>query len=380
VGKGAEVKHVEVLIDFDGTYLAQELLAPGTTGPALTKPRATKIAQAKFAKLIASWPSYRGNFTEPKESPKPGTAALMSRPYIPGWYTFDQELMGERINGGQHTGLAIHQRDLDTEPLHIRVPKNYDPKVPCGVLVYIDPGEKGGIYPNFCPAADELGFIIVAAENTGNGVYREIRYQLALDGLANVAERYLIDPRRVYAMGISGGGQISTHLWLGFPDIFTGAIPIVALASYEDIPAGPGKRWAATLKKPVPKLLKMAIPHRCAAMTGGQDFNETIIGDAAKLLVRDGFNVHVYDYPDMGHQAPKADRFTDALKWVDEPYQTLREKEVKAAADALAKIESEDSLVGDARKKALIEVTRIGPWSPAAWRAAELLDVKPVSP
>jgi poly(3-hydroxybutyrate) depolymerase len=218
---------------------------------------------------------------------------------------------------------------------------------------------------------------MVAAANTGNGVHRAIRYQLALDGLATVSERYLVDPRRVYAVGISGGGQISTHLWLCMPDLFTGAVPIVALASYENIPADMGKVWEATIAKPTPKQFNMAKAHRCAVMTGGKDFNEKIVHDAAKLLVRDGFKVQVYDYPDMGHEAPRAERFTEALKWVDEPYRALREKETKAAEDALARVAANTSWTGEARKAALVEVMKLGPWTPAAWKAAEMLGVSP---
>jgi predicted esterase len=375
--QGTQAKHVEVLRDEEGVYFAQELVAEGLSGPAVPKARATKLIQGKFAGVCALWPGYRGEFKLPKESPKAGQVAQLSRPYTPGWFIVDKPLMGERFNGGHQTNLEIETRDLSSEPLLVRLPKDYDPRRAYGVLVYIDPGDNASIYQPFHAAADELGFIMVAAVNTGNEVHRAIRYQLALDGLATVSERYLVDPRRVYPTGISGGGQISTHLWLCMPDLFTGAVPIVALASYENIPADFGKYWMATVAKPTAKLLKMAQAHRCGAMTGGKDFNEKIIQDAAKLLVRDGFKVQVYDYPDMGHTAPKAERFAEALKWVDEPYRTIRDREIKAAEDALAKVTSNTALTGEARRAALVEVTKVGPWTTAAWKAAEMLGVAP---
>jgi hypothetical protein len=281
--------------------------------------------------------------------------------------------MGERFNGGEQTSLEVPVRDLGSESLLVRLPRNFDPKAAYGVVVYIDPGTQANIYPEFDAAADELGLIFVAAVRTGNTVHRAIRYQLALDGLATVSERFLIDPRRVYVAGISGGGQIATHLWLCFPDIFTGAVPIVALGSYEDISAGPDKLWQATFRKPSPKVFRMAVPHRCAAMTGGQDMNQVPIKGAAKALSHDGLSVRVFDYPDMGHGVPTAPRFTEAVKWVDEPYAKVRAKEVDAAAAALAKIESDTTLAGEARTKALVEVTKVGPWTPSAWRAIDLL-------
>jgi hypothetical protein len=374
-GQGPQIRHIEVLRDPSGLYFAREL-QPEPSAPPKGKPRATRLVQAKFAKLTAQWPRYHASFTLPSDAPRPGAVTPLIRPYTPGWFIIDQDIMGERINGGQHTNLQIPTRDLEVEPLAIRLPKNYDPKTAYGVLIYIDPGENGSIYQPFHPGADQMGFIMVAAVHTGNSVHRAIRYQLAFDGLATVAERYLIDPRHIYVTGISGGGQISTHLWMCFPDIVSAAVPIVALGAYENIPAGPGKIWQQTFSKPIPKYFKMAMPHRCAAMTGAQDFNEQIIKDAAAILVRDGMNVKVYDYPDMGHQAPTAERFIEALKWVDEPYQEMRTKEAKAAEEAVAKALEAGPLSPEARKVLLVDATRVGPWTPAAWHAVELLEVK----
>jgi hypothetical protein len=374
LSQGSNAKKVDIFREPAGPYVALEELPNGASAGA--KPRGIRLNQDKFAKLLSSWPAYRGDFKLPKTSPKPGEAGELTD-VTPGWFMLDKEIMGERFHGGQPTSLDIPERDLEAEPILVRLPKNYDPRTAYGVIVYIDPGEKASIYEPFHAAADEQGFIIVAAVHTGNGVHRVIRYQLALDGLTNVCERYLVDPRRVYASGVSGGGQITTHLWLCFPEIFTGAIPIVALASYENIPADLGQMWAATISKPIPKLLQLAKAHRCAAMTGGKDFNEKIVQDAVRILARDGFTMKVFDYPDMGHEVPKAERFAEALKWVDEPYRTVRERETKAADEALAKITANPSLTGEARKAALVEVTRVGPWTPAAWKAAEMLGVSP---
>ncbi len=190
-----------------------------------------------------------------------------------------------------------------------------------------------------------------------------------------MSERYLVDPRRVYITGVSGGGQISTHLWLCFLDVFTGAIPIVALGSYENIPAGEGKIWPATFSKPVAKLFKLAEGHRCAAMTGGKDMNEKPVNGAAESLKRDGLKVKVYDYPDMGHTVPTAERFTEAVKWVDEPYMAAAAGGGEGGGGGVG--EGVDaSLTGTAREAALVEVTRVGPWTAAAWKAVEMMEKK----
>jgi hypothetical protein len=210
----------------------------------------------------------------------------------------------------------------------------------------------------------------VAAVNTGNSVHRSNRYQLVFDGLATVCERYLVDRRRVYVAGVSGGGKISTHLWACFPDVFTGSVPIVGLATYTSVPAGPGKVWPQDFGKPTPKLFRQIGGHRLGAMTGDEDFNQKPISETAKVLVRDGLEVRVFDYPGMGHTLPTAERFTEAIKWVDEPYTALRDAEEKAASGAFSKVEG---LTGMVREEALAEVTRAGPWTDAAWKAATML-------
>ncbi len=159
-GRGAQGRDVEVLRDGEGVYFARDL------GSAV-QAKAAKFAPKKFAALAATWPQYRGGFTLPANAPKPGVVAELSKPCTPGWFTINQDLLGERFHGGQHTSLDAPQRDLDSETLLVRLPKGYDPKVACGVVVYVDPGDKASIYPPFHAVADELGLILVACSARG---------------------------------------------------------------------------------------------------------------------------------------------------------------------------------------------------------------------
>lgn len=366
---GDATHDVEIVRSGAGAYFARDLDSknPRQAG------KVQRLNSMKFAKLAAQWPAYRGGYAMPKDGVARTKVSPLPKPYTPGVYYFDKDLLGERMLGGRVTSLTATKRDLSTETLLIRLPKSYSARRPVGVLVYVDPSETADIYDALHAAADELGLIIVAAQKTGNDVYATDRWQLVLDGLATVQERYLVDPRRVYITGISGGGQISTHMVICFPDLFAGAVPIVALGSYENIPTGTGKMWQGTFGKPKPAVLKVAQTRRIAAITGDQDFNQKIIHLAADVLTKDGFNVRVDDYKDMGHGAPTAPRFTEALKWVDEPYRKVREAEEKDAQEAVKKALA---LKDDARKQALVEVTRQAPWSEAAWQAADALGVR----
>ncbi|PKL34076.1 MAG: hypothetical protein CVV40_00095, partial [Planctomycetes bacterium HGW-Planctomycetes-2] len=64
----------------------------------------------------------------------------------------------------------------------------------------------------------------------------------------------------------------------------------------------------------------------------------------------------------------------------DEPYRELRAGERQAAEAALEKYRTnlgEPGPRGEAGRKALDEIMRVGPWTPAAWKAWELLQESP---
>ena len=365
VSNGSESRAVEILRDSVGMYYARADDTP--------EGRVTKLNNLKLASLAAGWSAYRGDFRSP-EGVTPGTAAVLQPPYAPGLFYFDKETLGARMLGGRSTSLDPTKRMLNMNPLHVRLPKGHDPRRAHGVLVYIDPTPRSEARAFMNEAADELGLIIVAPEKIGNAVYAPDRWQGALDAVATVSSRVLVDPRRVYITGISGGGQISTHMCLCFPELFAGAVPIVALGSYENIPIGNGTMWQGTFGKPQRDIFTLAKQRRLCAITGGKDFNQRVVHEGARILTRDGINVRVNDFADMGHDAPTPARFAEALRWVDEPYRTRQTTDL-AAADLLLQTTVENTaLDGTARRAALTQVTRVAPWSPAAWKAVELLD------
>jgi hypothetical protein len=245
--------------------------------------------------------------------------------------------------------------------------------------VWIDAqmGEGGGQPPAvFTAALDALGIICVGAAASGNDRYVVDRYQLALDAVATATRRYHIDPRRVYLSGISGGARVASMLQGCFADIFTGSVPIVGLEFYENIPLGTG-RWArAGYIRPQGALYRLLRDRPIAPITGPHDGNYNAIKSATYLMERDGLRVHLFEYPDMGHQMPTPERFTEALVWVDNVYQRTRQSELDAAAAGMVAYERRwkgEPPPDDEARQALVKITRDGPWTPEAWRAAELL-------
>lgn len=366
------LRSIEIVRTNDGTIVARDISPDQSAKPA--RPPVARLSSEKFFRLSSTWSSFRARFDEPPPE-MPGTVFDAPAPYTPGWFTFDKETLGQRFLRGHTTSVPPVKRDLTAASIAARLPNNYDPRNPAGLLVWVSPTNSGHAPPPFFAAADELNLVIVGPAGAGNECPVADRYQLVFDSVATACERYHIDPRRIYITGVSGGGKISSVLWACFPEIFSGSIPIVGLACYENIPIGNGKVWPGLFSKPETRLFDILKPHRAAAMTGPKDFNYEPILAAAKVLNRDGLDVKVFEYPDMGHTLPKPERFTEAMRWIDEPYRQKREAEIAKAQALYDKaIEAQASTTDPIKRRAaLIEVTAAGPWTPAAWKAVELL-------
>lgn len=268
-------------------------------------------------------------------------------------------------------------RRLADERFHLRIPNGHDASTPAGLIVWVSPTADGRPPPALDPASDELGLIAVGADRAGNDRTLTDRFQLILDAVETARRRHLIDDRRIYIAGLSGGGRVAAILQCTMPDLFAGAMPIVGLDSYHAAPTGSGgrnpTRWPASFGKPVPPVFRLAREHRIGAITGEMDVNHPEMIARARLMADDGLQVRLEIVPGMGHAMPDAARIAETLRWVDEP-----RREAVAAGVAEARRRLEDipryADAGDPEiRAALIGVIRAGPWSDPAWEAAERL-------
>lgn len=307
-----------------------------------------------------------------------GEVIPLAQPYQPSLILLDTAAVESRLAGGHATVLDQTDRLLAEEQFFVRMPTTYDPSVPLGLLVWVDAGDDGRPPDVLNTAADELGLVMIGAANAGNSRLVTDRYQLALDAVATLETRLFIDPRRVYITGLSGGGRVSAAAVACFADVFTGAVPIVGLSIWAPVPLGDGRFVVAGYRKPDAALWRLFREHRVAPMSGPLDFNYMEITNAVRMMRRENLSVQLFEYPDMAHQLPTAERFADALRWVDEPARLARER---SAAEAQALLVSYLRKFGEtpvsalAQRRILERVATIGPWSPAAWRACELLGV-----
>jgi hypothetical protein len=322
----------------------------------------------KVDSLVASWPAYRGTFETPDTK-------SFSPPYTPSPYVLDRPLLGDRFRHGTPTKLDGTTRRLDQEAFVCRLPKGHNPRLASGLLVWVHAGPDAVIPPSFTRALDELGIACIAAGNTGNDRPAADRYQLTLDAVATASERILIDPRRIYATGISGGGKISSMTWACFPDLFAGALPIVGLSTYENIPNGLGQYWHGDFGRPAESLFKLARAGRLAAITGDKDFNHDAIVEGMKLYARDHFTTRVFDITGLAHELPKPDLFAQALSWLDEPYRAVRTEETAAAKNSVDKAAAATDEAD--RRRLWTQAVAAAPWSEPAWEACEKLGASP---
>ena len=243
-----------------------------------------------------------------------------------------------------------------------------DPRRPAGLLVWSSPTARGAIPPVFRAALDELNLVCIGSDNTGNDRDVPDKFQIVFDAVATARQRFHIDARRIYITGMSGGGKVTSILAMCFPDVFTGAIPIVGLGTYSTLDDTWGQHRNAYFAEPRGPLAKLARARRMAPMGGPPDFNYDEMRERVARLEVDGFtNIRFFTYPDMAHVMPSADRFAEALRWIDAPWQQVREQERDRAESLLA------ANVDSGDRAALAEIIVAGPWTDAAWRALELL-------
>jgi predicted esterase len=380
---GAEVRRVDVLVCPDGAVWSRRG-AVGEGGEAGSSTALESIDRDRFMDMMGeqAWDWYGGTFEALQPAVKPGNGPAvveLSKPYLAGRYVMDQETISRRLLGGRSTKIDKADRVLEIEKLSVRLPAGYSAREPAGLLVWVDAGDDGQPPPCLFAAMDEANVIAAGFAKCGNTRPVANRYQLVLDAVATVSRRYHVDPRRVYVSGISGGGRIASIVAACFPDVFTGAVPIVGLNCSEAIPVGGGKVVPPSYVKPTGKLMELLRQRRIGAITGQKDFNQQEIVAAAQILRGVGVQAKVFDFPGMGHELPSPEGFAEAFKWVDEPYQKLRKGEIEAgerAMRAAVGTGGEFKVKNDADRAALMRVTEVAPWTPSAWRAVELLDGK----
>lgn len=194
--------------------------------------------------------------------------------------------------------------DVDeTVTWRMYVPDTYDSSKPAGLMVYISPTPSGHMRSDWRPVMDSENLIWVSANRSGNRTPTRKRILLATMAPYIAFEKYEIDPDRVYLSGFSGGGKAAGIASIHLADLFKGAIFICGAELWSDVQ---------------PEQLLTAAPNRYVFVTGSRDFNRGLTKRIYRKYERAGLvNSKLMIIPGMAHNTPDAERFREAMLYLD---------------------------------------------------------------
>jgi hypothetical protein len=194
------------------------------------------------------------------------------------------------------------------------------------LLVEIEPqtvGSNGVPRADWFEVLETKKLLFVTAMKTTNDQPTDRRYGMGVLGALEMMKHYNVDPRRVYATGLSGGARIAGGLPFLQSDVFKGAIQHCGADWYKPVPRkeaslqsvaeGYGVGIGATEED-----LLNAKAQRFALITGRGDFRYGNILDIFHGgFEREGFQAKLFEVPGMGHEYAGALTLAAAIDFVD---------------------------------------------------------------
>jgi len=204
----------------------------------------------------------------------------------------------EPLPKGQVVAKVPCRSDL-TQSYALYLPSHYGSQKAYPILYAFDPGARGGVpVANFQEAAEKYGYIVVGSNNSRNGPW-EVTLAAAQAMWEDTHQRFLLDERRVYMTGFSGGARVAC----GLARVLRGRVAGV-IACGAGFPIGPGAGPA----KDTPFVFFGTI--------GIRDFNFTELKQLDKTLDDLGL-AHRIEVFAGDHDWPPSDLSTQAIEWME---------------------------------------------------------------
>ncbi len=149
----------------------------------------------------------------------PGTAATTTLGSIQNPGSFNTSLGSADI--------SYTNSDLATRGYVVRLPAGFDANDATrkyGLITYVDAGDAHVFPASYAAALDAHDVIWIGGSGIGNAQSVNLRRGVAIMGAYRMMELYNIDPRRVYASGLSGGSRTANDLAYLRSDFFRGFV------------------------------------------------------------------------------------------------------------------------------------------------------------
>jgi len=219
-----------------------------------------------------------------------------------------------------------YEIDLQRETFAIHVPANYDGSQPYGLIVFIPAaGLTVGAPNGWAQVLEERRLLLVVPQNAVNGVAKATRLGLGVVAALKMQERYRIDPRRIYAAGISGGARIACRLGFYQSDLFRGTIQscgsdfprVVPRMKAVPLDRDQGQEYGV-MEATETEAQRARTNVRFVIATGPGDFRYGNLFDIFHGgFMRDGYKAGFIDVPEMRHAVCSGETLRRALDFLD---------------------------------------------------------------
>ena len=207
----------------------------------------------------------------------------------------------------------------------VRLPKGYRPrsKKAYGLVIWMSPDTTGRCPPAWAGELRRQRLILIGPDAAGNDQPLARRVALALDALQGALAHYRVDPQRVFAMGFSGGGNVTSWLGLHFPELFAGTAFLSGCDTFRPVPVPdrPGAFWRGSIPEPSAERLALAKERAQVFFSGKDDLMPAKQALAVSSLHRDlGFKrVTLQIAPGLGHRPCSGPELRRVLKALEAP-------------------------------------------------------------
>lgn len=208
---------------------------------------------------------------------------------------------------------------LGQESYEILVPKNYKETEPHGLFIWISPGTKPALTPEWEKVLAEKKLIFIAALNAGNNRDTPTRIRLAVDANHHLRERYQVDADRVYVAGHSGGGRVASMVGVAYADMFTGAACFMGVNYFRPVQGADGTLYDRRYFPHAEMATIAQQENRYALITGDNDSNlDNTLSVYEQGFMKDSFKgVRLFQIPNQGHSSPDAKWLEKVIEFLD---------------------------------------------------------------